>query len=144
MDNVSEVLALRIVTAAGLEPLFGPRAKMAMVGRSVSLEGEPTHLLTHSVQRDVLTRSICESCGTWEAGTFLRRVQCLTMRSRPPAREGNEGAGRGCGKKRRLHCNGGDRGSKFAPTRKRADFLQVCLNDNDEVNPNGGSVYNEW
>ena len=76
MDNVSEVLALRIVTAAGLEPLFGPRAKMAMVGRSVSLEGEPTHLLTHSVQRDVLTRSICESCGTWEAGTFLRRVQC--------------------------------------------------------------------
>ena len=49
MDNVSEVLALRIVTAAGLEPLFGPRAKMAMVGRSVSLEGEPTHLLTHSV-----------------------------------------------------------------------------------------------
>ena len=21
---------------------------------------------------------------------------------------------------------------------------QVCLNDNDEVNPNGGSVYNEW
>ena len=65
MDNVSEVLALRIVSKAGLEPPFGPRAKMAMVGRSMSLEGEPTHLLTHSVQRDVLTRSICESCGTW-------------------------------------------------------------------------------
>jgi len=30
MDNVSEVLALRIVKTAGLEPPFGPRAKMAM------------------------------------------------------------------------------------------------------------------
>ena len=49
MDNVSEVLALRIVKIAGLEPPFGPRAKKAMVGRSVSLECEPTHLLTHSV-----------------------------------------------------------------------------------------------
>ncbi len=29
MDNVSEVLALRIVNKAGLEPPFGPRAKMA-------------------------------------------------------------------------------------------------------------------
>ena len=38
MDNVSEVLALRIVNSAGLEPPFGPRAKMAMVGRSVSIE----------------------------------------------------------------------------------------------------------
>ncbi len=65
MDNVSEVLALRIVSKAGLEPPFGPRAKMAMVGRSVSIDDEPTHLLTHSVHRDVLTRSICESCGTW-------------------------------------------------------------------------------
>ncbi len=55
MDNVSEVLALRIVSRAGLEPPFGPRAKMAMVGRSVSIHSEPTHLLTHSVQRDVLT-----------------------------------------------------------------------------------------
>jgi len=65
MDNVSEVLELRIVKAAGLEPPFGPRAKMAVLGRSASIDGEPTHLLTQSVYRDVLTRSICESCGTW-------------------------------------------------------------------------------
>ena len=65
MDNVSEVLALRIVSKAGLEPPFGPRAKMALVGRSVNIDGEPTHLLTHSVHRDVLTRSVCESCATW-------------------------------------------------------------------------------
>ena len=65
MDNVSEVLVLRIVKGAGLEPPFGPGAKMAVLGRSASIDGEPTHLLTQSVYRDVLTRSICESCGTW-------------------------------------------------------------------------------
>ena len=65
MDNVSEVLVLRIVKAAGLEPPFGPRAKMALPGRSASIDGEPTHPLPWSVYRDVLTRSICESCGTW-------------------------------------------------------------------------------
>ena len=44
MGNVSEVSALRIVKAAGLELPFGPNAKMATVGRSVSFDGEPTHL----------------------------------------------------------------------------------------------------
>lgn len=53
MDNVSEVLALRIVDAAGLEPPFDPGAKMALVGRSASFNGKPTHLLTHSVRRVV-------------------------------------------------------------------------------------------
>ena len=44
MDNVSEVSVLRIVSTAGLELPFGPRAKMAMLGRSVSFDGELTHL----------------------------------------------------------------------------------------------------
>ena len=44
MDNVSEVSVLRIVSKAGLELPFGPRAKMAMLGRSVSFDGELTHL----------------------------------------------------------------------------------------------------
>ncbi len=43
MGNVSEVSELRIVKAAGLEPPFGPRAKMAMPGRLVSFNGKPTH-----------------------------------------------------------------------------------------------------
>jgi len=43
MGNVSEALELRIVKSAGLEPPFGPRAKMAMPGRLVSFDGEPTH-----------------------------------------------------------------------------------------------------
>ena len=64
-DNVSKVLVLRIVKKAGLESPFGPRAKMAIVGRSASIDGEPTHLKTHPVYRDVLTPSICTSCGTW-------------------------------------------------------------------------------
>ncbi len=65
MGNVSKVLELRIVNAAELEPPFGSRAKMALVGRSVSIDGEPTHPLFHPVYRDVLTRSICGACGTW-------------------------------------------------------------------------------
>ena len=65
MDNVSEVLALHIVTSAGLESPFGPKAKMALVGKSVSIDGEPTYLLSHPVYKDVLSRSICETCGTW-------------------------------------------------------------------------------
>ena len=43
MGNVSEVLVLRIVNKAGLESPFGPRAKMALVGRLVSIDGEPTY-----------------------------------------------------------------------------------------------------
>jgi hypothetical protein len=43
MGNVSEVLVLRIVKQAGLESPFGPRAKMALVGRLVSIDGEPTY-----------------------------------------------------------------------------------------------------
>ena len=42
MDNVSEVSVLRIVKGAGLELPFGPRAKMALLGRSVSIDGELT------------------------------------------------------------------------------------------------------
>ena len=65
MGNVSEVLVLRIVRAAGLELPFGPSAKMAKVGRSVSFDGEPTHSQSHSVYRGTLNRFMCESCGTW-------------------------------------------------------------------------------
>jgi hypothetical protein len=60
MGNVSEVLVLRIVKPAGLESPFGPRAKMAMLGKSVSIDGKPTHLLSQSVYRGALTRSIRE------------------------------------------------------------------------------------
>ena len=49
MGNVSEVLVLRIVRAAELELPFGSSAKMAMVGRSVSFDGEPTHSQSHPV-----------------------------------------------------------------------------------------------
>ena len=65
MGNVSEVLVLRIVRAAELELPFGSSAKMAMVGRSVSFDGEPTHSQSHPVYRGTLNRFMCESCGTW-------------------------------------------------------------------------------
>ena len=59
MGNVSEVSALRTVKAARLELPFGRRAKMAIVGRSVSFDGKPTHSSSHSVYRGALNRSIC-------------------------------------------------------------------------------------
>ena len=65
MGNVSEALELHIVSKAGLEPPFGPRAKMALLGRSVSIDGELTHPLSQSVYRGALTRSIGGTCGTW-------------------------------------------------------------------------------
>lgn len=40
-------------------------------------------------------------------------------------RKGDSTGGKGCGRKRTLHGNSGDRGSKFALTRKGADFPQV-------------------
>ncbi len=41
-----------------------------------------------------------------------------------------------------LHCNGEDKGS-FPDVKAYPLPMQVCLNDNDVINPNGGSVYNE-
>ncbi len=55
---------------------------------------------------------------------------------RDPVR-GNDGAeGRGIGKKRMSTCNGLNRGSKFALTRKGADLPEVfrCVNGNEPVN----------
>ena len=65
MGNVSEVLVLRIVNKAGLESPFGPRAKMALVGRLVSIDGEPTYPLSYSVYRDALNRFVCKTRGMW-------------------------------------------------------------------------------
>lgn len=41
---------------------------------------------------------------------------------RQVVRQADESAGMGNGKKRMPNCNGADRGSNFAPTRKGADF----------------------
>ncbi len=43
MGNVSEVLELHIVSKAELELPFGSKAKTAMVGRLVSIDGKPTY-----------------------------------------------------------------------------------------------------
>jgi len=56
----------------------------------------------------------------------LPRFNTKQWWSRPSAREENGGAGRGCWKKQKLGCNGIDRGSNFALTRKGADFLSRC------------------
>jgi len=44
MDNVSEVLVLRIVTSAELERPFGSRAKTAQGTGSGDINGHPTHV----------------------------------------------------------------------------------------------------
>jgi hypothetical protein len=43
MEKLIEPLRLRIVKCAELEPPFGSKAKMAMVGRQVSFNCEPAH-----------------------------------------------------------------------------------------------------
>ena len=143
MGNVSEALVLSIVRAARLELPYGRSAKMAMVGRSVSFDGKPTHLSSHPVYRGVLTRFVNHA----ERGkpvSFSVRAQCPLMRSLSPVREKYGGAGRRCWKKRMRDCNGLDRGSRFALLRKEADFLCRCdWTTTVEVNPNEGSVYNE-
>ena len=65
MDNVSEVLVLRIVIGAGLEPPFGPRDKMSLLGKLASIDGKPTHLKSQPVYRDILTRIIRGTWRTW-------------------------------------------------------------------------------
>ena len=65
MGNVSEVLVLHIVSKAELELPFGSRAKTALVGRLVSIDGKPTYPLSYPVYRDTLNRSMCGTCGTW-------------------------------------------------------------------------------
>ncbi len=127
MDNVSEVLELRIVKSAGLEPPFGPRAKMAMVGKSVSIDGEPTHLLTHpGTQRRPNPIYLWSMWNVVSQYLSLRGCNTRQWWSRPSVRKENGGAGRGCRKKRKLRCHGGDRGSRFALTRKGADFQCRC------------------
>ena len=51
------------------------------------------------------------------------RMLCISRNQ--TARNGDSIRGKGCGKKRTLHNNSGDRGSRFALTRNGADFPQV-------------------
>lgn len=53
------------------------------------------------------------------------KPDCLHANGNRLVREGDRQAGMGCRKKRTPSCNEADRGSKFALTRKGADFRQV-------------------
>ncbi|WP_207687148.1 hypothetical protein [Desulfonema limicola] len=59
------------------------------------------------------------------------KPDCLRTSGNRPARAGHRQAGMGGWKKRMLSCNEADRGSKFALTRKSADFQQVANYEKD-------------
>ncbi|WP_207689794.1 hypothetical protein [Desulfonema limicola] len=59
------------------------------------------------------------------------KPDCLRKCGNRPARAGHRQAGMGSWKKRMPCCNGADRGSKFALTRKSADFQQVANYEKD-------------
>ncbi|QTA80640.1 Uncharacterized protein dnl_29510 [Desulfonema limicola] len=59
------------------------------------------------------------------------KPDCLRKCENRPARAGHRQAGMGGWKKRMPCCNGADKGSKFALTRKSADFQQVANYEKD-------------
>ncbi len=71
--------------------------------------------------------------GTWQA-----RISPFAKGKRT-VRGADGDAGRGCRKKRKPGCNGQDRGSDFAPTRKGADFRQVL--DDEKVGEVGNEMF---
>jgi hypothetical protein len=50
----------------------------------------------------------------------------------------------GCWKKRTPFCNGTDRGSKFALTRKRADFRLVLNHEKGKERLNWKDTVRQW
>jgi hypothetical protein len=63
--NVSEALALRIVTSAELKRLSGSRPKMGGGAGAGSFNGCPPHVESPPVYRGTLTPFIGTNSGTW-------------------------------------------------------------------------------
>jgi hypothetical protein len=113
MDNVSEALAVRIVTSAELKRLKGSRPKQGRGPGAGDVKGRPTHVACSPVYRGVLTPSV-HIAKRGQPDSLAGQVQCRRLRSRPTVREGNGEAGKGRGRKRRPSVNGTDRSPPIA------------------------------
>jgi hypothetical protein len=133
-DTVPEASVLRLVTRAGLEPPYGPSAKMARrAGRYV--------LTAHRRTRGPCRCTEASSPDVWvqraergKPAALSEAVQGVRPQSRPRASPGNGGAGKGRGSKRTPRCNGEERGARCAPRRKAADFPRGCPDEIAEAN----------
>jgi hypothetical protein len=110
MGNDSEASRLRIVTSAELERPFGSRPKKGWGSGSVGFNGRPAHAWYPPVYRGTLTPSV-QLAKRGKPDSLSGAVQGVSPRSRPRASKGDGGAGKGRGRKRRLACNGADRGA---------------------------------
>jgi hypothetical protein len=91
----------------------------------VSCNGDPTPPLTLPVYRGILSRLVCDTRATWEAGRALWGRARRKSSASPARKQGRRRAGKGRRRKRRPHCHGVDRGASVTLRRKAADFLRV-------------------
>ncbi len=116
--NVSKALALRIVIGAELKRLSGSRPKMGRGAGAGDFNGRPPHAWSPPVYRGTLPPSV-QLAERGKPDSLSGAVQGVSPRSRPSASEGNGGAGTGRGRKRRLSCNGADRGTAMPYAARR-------------------------
>ena len=110
MGHISAASRLRIVTRAELKRLSGSSPKTGRRAGSGGFNGRPTHAWSLPVSRGALTPSV-QLAKRGQPDSLSGAVQGVSPRSRPTVRRGDSGAGKGCGRKRRLSGNGQDRGS---------------------------------
>jgi hypothetical protein len=114
MDKIFELL-INIVSASKPKMLTGLNQKVrGVVG---AFEFRSAQSTIPPVDRQILSHQV----KSVEHG----KPDCSRANGNRPARAGYGQAGRGGWKKRMPSCNEADRGSKFALTRKSADFQQV-------------------
>ena len=115
MDKILELL-INIVSASKPKMLTGLSQKAR--GKDGTLEFRSTQSTIPPVDRQILSHQV----KSVEHG----KPDCLRECGNRPARAGDRQAGMGGWKKRMPSCNEADKGSKFALTRKGADFRQVA------------------
>jgi hypothetical protein len=120
MDNICELL-INVVSASKPKMLTGLNKKVR--GMDGVFEFRSTQSMIPPAERQILSHRV----KSVEHG----KPDCLRKCGNRPARAGYGQAGMGGWKKRMPSCNESDRGSKFALTRKSADFQQVADYEKD-------------
>jgi len=120
MDNICELL-INVVSASKPKMLTGLNQKVR--GVDGAFEFRSAQSMIPPADRQTLSHRV----KSVEHG----KPDCLRKCGNRPARAGRRQAGMGGRKKRKPCCNGADKGSKFALTRKSADFRLVADYEKD-------------
>ncbi len=113
-------------TENNMTDCFGLNQKVMCMDRM--FEFRSTQSMTPPVDRQILSHRV----KSMEHG----KPDCLRENGNRPVRAGDRQAGKRSWKKRMSSCNEADRGSKFALTRKGADFQQVLNHEKGLENNN--------